>query len=62
MAKDLAYVHSKLRLTTHKAIPTIKGEAKHWNVEPEHVELEDLIARIDALAVDDDDYKLPSDT
>ena len=59
--EDLVYVHLNLRLTTHKDNAYQKGKAKYWDIELVCVDLEDLIVRLDALAVDDDHHKLPCD-
>ncbi|XP_057865649.2 uncharacterized protein LOC131073259 isoform X2 [Cryptomeria japonica] len=60
-AEDLVYVHSNLRLLTHKDNTYKQGEAKHWDVELEHAELDDSIARLNALGVDDDNDELLGD-
>ena len=53
------FVHSNLRLTTHKKNIYKKGETKQWDVEPEAAELE---VHFDALAIEDGDPEIHSST
>ena len=39
-AEDLVYVHSNLRLLTHKSDEYKEGAAKLWDVEPESIDLD----------------------
>ena len=53
----MVFVHSNLRLTTHKENTYNKGEAKQWDVEPKVAELED---HFDALTIEDCDPEVHS--
>ena len=50
--EDLVYVHSNLRLLTHKSDEYKEGAAKLWDVEPESIDF-DLPIGAPALPMED---------
>ena len=46
-AKDLVYVHSNLRLASHKGLEYNSGPSKEWDVDPECPDLEISFASLD---------------
>ncbi|XP_057859814.2 uncharacterized protein LOC131068603 [Cryptomeria japonica] len=56
-AKNLVYVHSNVRLLSHKQHDYTQGEMKMWVIEPEHTDLDAPASQLLALTLDDSDIE-----
>ncbi|XP_059065258.1 exonuclease V, chloroplastic isoform X1 [Cryptomeria japonica] len=56
-AENLVYVHSNLRLLSHKQHDYIQGETKMWDIEPEHTDLDAPASQLLALTLDDSEIE-----